>query len=940
MSTNDSMRWKKILSIILCLVLLAIPFAWNQVQAEELNEDIVDLRVLYTNDIHASIDGFGAAAAYINEQRNAADYSLYLDAGDIFSGNPVVDLNYGKPIIEILNLVGVDAMTIGNHEFDYGQEIFAERMEESNFPWMAANMEVFDESIAIKQPKPYEIFDVNGVNVAVFSLTQAPPSTAPAGVVGIDFEADYAAVAKQYQEELEGQSDIIIALTHIGHNDDRRLAEEVNYFDVIIGGHSHTLLNEPAIVNGTPIVQTNGNLNFVGNLNLQLNTATNEVTVTEGFVQRVNELTNVDEDVQAVIDEYNEEMNELLGEVIGYSDTGLSRDGRYEYDAPLGNFWTDAMSAYADTDFAITNNGGIRDSIAPGEVTVGDIYAIEPFANEIMVYEMTGQAIKDVLAFSYSRGDRHQIDLQASGFEYEIVAGPVGNLLDVNLTRNEQPLDLEERYTIAVPDYIGTGGSGYEFEGTIVNPLVGQMTTAMIDYAKELTENGEAINYIREGRIKISVDPSGPMPGEVIGTTDNGLFSSNKNIADVGMGNLYTDAIRDKADADIALLNGSSVSGEIPAGYITDKQIEALDRFGNEIVVLETTGAKLKEVILSQSSYHRGVDLQASGIKYQLIPSEGGSGMQDVLLFNEDGTELDLDANYTVAYNDYMHGQGFYRLSDSTLSQSEGTVWEATVEYIQNHDGAIDYIEGERISIEGVDLPDGDRFLTVAEAIAQNSGIANVRGYIVGSINSNQVILGEGTHAASNLLLADDPNETDREKMLPVQLVNGTTVRTGLNLVSHPDNLGKYVSITGSLEAYFQTPGMRNPSAFTFEAVPGDEEPGDDEEEQEPQGPLSVEDALNQSEGEVEVSGYVVGNARSKNHVALAPAYYDDLSVLIADDPNETDQSKMMIVQLKPNDRASYGLVTNPELHGEKVTVLGERDHFKGFEAVKHPEFN
>ncbi|MDV2686181.1 5'-nucleotidase C-terminal domain-containing protein [Alkalihalophilus lindianensis] len=937
MSTFNSVHWKKWMAAIFCLVLLTIPFSFNQTQAEQSDTNFVDLQILYTNDIHASIDGFGKAAAYIKEQRQDAEHSLYLDAGDIFSGNPVVDLNYGKPIIDILNLAGLDAMTIGNHEFDYGQEVFAERMSESNFPWLAANMDVFDSGIPIEQPKPYEILDVNGVAVAVFTLTQAPPSTAPAGIVGIDFDPNYAAVAKYYQEELEAKADIIVALTHIGNADDRRLAEEVDYFDVIIGGHSHTLLNSPVVVNGTPIVQTNGNLNFIGNLTLQLDTETEKVVLTEGFLQNVSQLTNVDEEVQAIIDEYNDEMDELLGEVIGRSDTGLSRDGRYEHDAPLGNFWTDAMSSYANTDFAITNNGGIRDSISAGEITVGDIYAIEPFANEIMVYEMTGHAIKEVLAFSYSRGDRNQIDLQVSGLEYEIVAGPVGNLLDVKLTKDGQALDLDERYTIAVPDYIGTGGSGYEFEGTILNALVGQMTSAMIEYAKELTANEEAINYKREGRIKITIDPSGPMPGEVIGATENGLFSTNKKLADVGMGNLYTDAIRNKANADIALLNGSSVTGEIPAGYITDKQIEALDRFANEVVVVETTGAKMKEVILSQSSYHRGVDLQASGLHYQLIPAEDGSSMQDVLLFDEDGIELDLDATYTVAYNDYMHGQSFYRLNESTLSQSEGTVWEATVEYIKKQEESIDYTEGTRISIEGVDLPDGDRFVTVAEAISTNTGIATVRGYIVGSINSSQVVLGDGTHAPSNLLLADDPNETDRAKMLPVQLPSGNAVRTGLNLVSHPGHVGKYVSITGSLETYFSTPGMRDPSAFTFEeeAV---EEPGDEEEY--PEESLSVTDALSQAEGEVKVTGYVVGNARSKNHVALAPNFYDDLSVLIADDPNETNTQNMMIIQLSPQDRKAFGLVSNPSLHGEQVTVEGERDQFKGFEAVKHPAFN
>ncbi|WP_232718652.1 DUF6359 domain-containing protein [Bacillus sp. FJAT-45037] len=809
---------KKSIILFLSVLIITSSFAPGliSVSAESSNNEL-ELSILYTNDIHSSYQGFGKASAYIKSERAKVDRSLYLDAGDIFSGDPVVDLQYGKPLIEVLNLVGVDAMVIGNHEFDYGQAAFAQRMEESNFPWLAANMKVVDSTIPIQQTAPYQIFELDGVKVGVLAITEAPPSTSPTGIVGLEFESDYAKVAREYKDILEEKSDVVIALTHIGHPAAQQLARDVDYFDLIIGAHTHTTLITPDVVNGTPIVQAGANLDNVGKVHMTLDPDSKQVTNVNGSLQRVSQLTDIDQEVQDVIDYYEDKMQWLNNE-IGFTQTGLTRNGRYNQDAPLGNFWTDAIRDYTNADAAITNNGGIRDNIATGPITKRDIYTVEPFANEIMIFEMTGHEIKEVLTHSYNR--RNQIDLQISGIHYEIVTNLTNHLVEMNLTHPDgTPLDLDQTFKLAVPDYIGTGGGGYRFNTEDAVELEAEsslMTDAMIEFAKKLTANGQDIDYRTEGRIQISVDPTAPAAGDVIGSTERGLYSANKELADVGIGNLYTDAIRTKTDSDIALLNGSSVGGQIPAGSITDKQIEALDQFDNQVVKVETTGARIKEVILSQSNHHGMVDLQASGIEYTLYPKSSG-GFDDATILLADGSELDPAQTYTVAYNDFMHGRGFYNLGDRVIDTSATSVWKATIEYIQNQDSPVDYNEGDRIRIDGVEIPDtNDNTITVGQAIANNTGTKEVRGYIVGSINSNQVIQGEDGHAPSNLLLADHPEETDRAKMLPVQLGNGTAVRNGLNLVNNPDNLGTFVTITGSLETYFQTPGMQAPTAYAY----------------------------------------------------------------------------------------------------------------------------
>lgn len=692
-STLRSNVWLFTLIVLLTFTFI-LPFA--EVQALEQHNTLT-LNILHTNDIHSNIIDFGKIAAYLQSERDSAEYSLYLDAGDIFSGHPVVDLRGGWPMVDLLNHLGLQAMAIGNHEFDYGQTFFGKNVMDSNFPWLSANMHVIDPNILIPQPEPYTVFEFDELTVGVVALTEAPPSTAPSGVEGLHFDEDYAEVVEQYRF-LRDEVDVLIALTHIGYPEDRQLAQAVDWFDLIIGGHSHTVLTQPVVVNGTPIAQAGANGAYVGNIRLTLDRTTKEVQQVSGFLQNVNELVEVDPVIQEKVDQYIADLDDVLGQVIGYSNTGLTRDGRTTRDVPLGNFWTDAMREMVQTDIALTNNGGIRDSIAPGEITAGDIYRVEPFANEIMELRMTGQAIKDVIEYSYSR--RNQIDLQTSGLHYEVIVDPAGNYLDARLSVHGEPIDLERQYTVAVADYIGTGGSGYTFEGEVLQPSAGLMTTAMIEYAKKLMEEVGAIDYQSEDRIKITVDSSGGVPGEVIGHTQHGLFSEDKTERDVGLGNLYTDAVRAQTNADLALINNSSVLGSIPPGEITVEQIISLDRYQNEIVLVRTTGQRIRDMILSQSNYYRGVDVQASGMTYTLREGEGSARFADVEIILENGEPLNLTDTYTVAYNDYMHGRSFYNLGNDVIDGDFGRVYEATIEYVRHQTESIDYVEGQRIQIQ------------------------------------------------------------------------------------------------------------------------------------------------------------------------------------------------------------------------------------------------
>lgn len=123
----------------------------GQDEDRQQTADVITLHILHTNDMHANIEGFGKIAGYIDKIRKTNDHVLYLDAGDISSGNPVVDLKNGKPIVTLLNEMKLDAMTIGNHEFDYGQGNFRDNQNLAKFPWLSANTVIKDQNVPIKK---------------------------------------------------------------------------------------------------------------------------------------------------------------------------------------------------------------------------------------------------------------------------------------------------------------------------------------------------------------------------------------------------------------------------------------------------------------------------------------------------------------------------------------------------------------------------------------------------------------------------------------------------------------------------------------------------------------------------------------------------------------------------------------------------------------------
>ncbi len=238
-----------------------------------LNE-VKEVTIFHINDQHGRIENFAKIKHIVDEEKKRTNVFIVC-AGDIFSGNPVVDNHNEKgfPMIDLMNKVGFDVATIGNHEFDYGEVILKDRLEQSEFEWVCANVNM--NTTGIPEPSEYITLTKNNVSITFLGLVETNgkendiiPSTHPWRVQNITFK-EYSTVINNFSTIKSSEnSDVYIALTHLGKSTDTKIANDYPLFDLIIGGHSHSKLS--TTVNNIPIFQAGSNLNYLGKIQLTL----------------------------------------------------------------------------------------------------------------------------------------------------------------------------------------------------------------------------------------------------------------------------------------------------------------------------------------------------------------------------------------------------------------------------------------------------------------------------------------------------------------------------------------------------------------------------------------------------------------------------------------------------------------------------------------------
>jgi 5'-nucleotidase / UDP-sugar diphosphatase len=455
-----------VLAALLALAACTAPLRAVHVAAPETH-----ITLLQVNDVYVlePVDegrrgGFARLATLVKRVRAENPATLLAVAGDVVSPSVASMLLRGEQMIAGFNALGLDLATFGNHEFDFGPRTLAERMRESAFTWVSAN--VLDRRSG--QPFGGARRDVRltlgGVRVGVFGLTTT--ETARASHAGPDVEfREPLGVARALSAELRKDGvQLVVALTHQHMGADRALAAAAGVdVDVILGGHEH----EPLVAEEgrTLITKAGSDARYLVRVDLWF-AADGKLRERSWAFQEVSARIPDDPDMVRLVAAYGARLGRELDVEIGRTTVPLEarRGPLRTQETNLGDFLADAMRARLRTDVALMNGGGIRSDrvVPPGPLTRRDVAGLLPFGNVVLVLEVTGRMLRDALEFGLAQRDREGGGfLQVAGVRVRFdPSRPAGaRLMDVEVAG--APLDAERRYTVAIVDFLARGGDNF-----------------------------------------------------------------------------------------------------------------------------------------------------------------------------------------------------------------------------------------------------------------------------------------------------------------------------------------------------------------------------------------------------------------------------------------------------------------------------------------------
>ena len=569
----------------------ALVFAAASVQVPVFAEDSGksdDIVILYTNDVHCGIDvniGYDGLALYKREMQEKYENVLVVDAGDAIQGMPVGTLSKGAYITRLMNAVGYDAATLGNHEFDYSLKTLQVRADELNCGYICANF--FNTESGEPLFDPYKIVEAGDKKIAFVGAT-TPETLAGSNPVFFQNEEGeyiysfggdgsiYKLLQNAVDDAREDGADYVILLGHLGETDIREgwsaqeIVAELTGIDAVIDGHSHDVTPGLTVKSkdgkDVVITQTGTKLANIGKM-----TITTDGKISTELIDSVpapaedsgiaedswlepdgREGRFVDEGVNSVMMQIASEYGEILDRKIGSSDYELIANDPEtgervvrNHETNLGDLCADAYKYVLGADVGIINGGGVRTSISSGDITYSDAMAVFPFANMAMVVEVTGQQILDVLeAGAMKYPGENAAFIHVSGIEYTIdesVPSSVkqdetGAFLSIdgeyrvkNVMINGEPLDTAKTYTLACHDYyLKNGGDGFRYilseKCSIVRDNVMTDSDLIAEYIRD--NLGGVIpekysNLYGEGRIKFVNSSTDGASDEAAADTDD-----------------------------------------------------------------------------------------------------------------------------------------------------------------------------------------------------------------------------------------------------------------------------------------------------------------------------------------------------------------------------------------------------------------------------------
>ncbi len=460
------------------------------------------LHVIHINDLHSRIEpinrfdstcnaednaagecfgGIARVITKINELREelAGENVIVLDAGDQYQGSLMYTTYKGDVEAEFAELIGFDAMAVGNHEFDDGDEGLRKLTDNVSFPIISGNIDVSSSNILAGQVENHVVLEIGGQKIGIVSAlaVDTVETSSPSDAVIFTDEAESLS-ADVATLEAEGV-DKIIALTHVGVNRDKMIAENVAGLDAVVGGHSHTLFSNteegamayPTMVGDVPVVQAYAYSKYIGHLVLEFDDAGN-VTSATGDTILLDASVAEDEAAVARVAELAGPIEEMKNRVVADAAEPIEGDRSVcrAMECPMGNLVADAMLDRVKdqgVQIAIQNGGGLRASIDAGEVTMGEVLTVLPFQNTLSTFEVTGEAIVAALENGVSQieeGAGRFPQVAGMTFAVDAAAEPGSRISDVMV--GGEPIDLAATYGVVSNNYVRNGGDGYAmFEG-------------------------------------------------------------------------------------------------------------------------------------------------------------------------------------------------------------------------------------------------------------------------------------------------------------------------------------------------------------------------------------------------------------------------------------------------------------------------------------------
>ncbi|MGH2490847.1 MAG: bifunctional metallophosphatase/5'-nucleotidase [Candidatus Limnocylindria bacterium] len=487
---------------VLALLLAAATACSSAVTPTPSSSALADDRIqlLHTDDIHGHLDadivqsanasstfragGMAQLAGQVAVFRaRAPQRTVLVDAGDAWQGTFISNANKGEAVTKAMNLMRYDALAVGNHDFDWGQDVLAQRAKDASFPFLAANVIETNTGRSPPYLKPFTVRDLGLTTVGIIGLTNPGSGTIvkATSIAGLQFHPVIDSL-RPVLAEVQKQADIVVVAAHIGTAEATQLARDVPGIDVIIAAHDHLPIQTARLEGRTTIVDAGAYTQYVGRLEIVVDRTTRKMTdaVRAGVLTAIAANPNVrpDPDIAKLVDERRADAEKYTSRIVGRTTEPLTN---IREETGFGNLITDAFVEYGrqqgwKTDVAFYNMAGVRASFPAGQLIFGQLYEALPFSNTVVNVDLVGADLAAILDRAACVGGRLHMSGVVVSFRFD---GGTPNCVR-SITVGGAPLAPTRTYHVATIDYLLLGGDGHTGFGKGTNVIYGDVEVDVV----------------------------------------------------------------------------------------------------------------------------------------------------------------------------------------------------------------------------------------------------------------------------------------------------------------------------------------------------------------------------------------------------------------------------------------------------------------------------